>query len=148
MANITETLVSDHAVFIGVFDWIKQALPGLTTLEEVKMLAGLVEALLRNHGDVETDLAFVALDHALYHKGQLNRLHEEHDEIDDRLKQVQTATSLPDARRLLRLALLASRQHFRREERIIFPLMEKALQKETLAKLGGVRMRQYLARGR
>ena len=148
MANITETLVADHAVFISVFDWIKQALPRITTLEEVKILAGLVEALLRNHGDVETDLAFVALDHALYHKGQLNRLHEDHDEIDDRLKRVQAATNLADARRLLRIALLASRQHFRREERIIFPLIEKVLRKETLAKLGGVRMRQYLARGR
>jgi iron-sulfur cluster repair protein YtfE (RIC family) len=148
MASITETLVSDHAVFIGVFGWIKQVLPRLTTLGEVKLLAGLVEALLRDHADVETDLAFIALDHALYNKGQLNRLHEDHDEIDDRLKQVQTAANLSDARRLLRLALLASRQHFRREERIIFPLIEKVLQKETLTKLGGVRMRQYLARGR
>jgi iron-sulfur cluster repair protein YtfE (RIC family) len=112
------------------------------------MLAGLVEALLRDHGDVETDLAFIALDHALYDKGRLHRLHEDHEEIDDRLKRVQAATNLSDARRLLRLALLASRQHFRREERIIFPLIEKELQEETLTKLGGVRMRQYLARGK
>jgi len=148
MASITETLVADHAVFIGVFDWIKRTLPRLTTLEEAKMLAGLVEALLRDHGDVETDLAFIALDHALYDKGRLHRLHEDHEEIDDRLKRVQAATNLSDARRLLRLALLASRQHFRREERIIFPLIEKELQEETLTKLGGVRMRQYLARGK
>jgi hemerythrin-like domain-containing protein len=148
MANITETLVTDHAVFIGVFDWIKQALPRLATLEEVKMLAGLVEALLRDHADVENDLAFIALDHALYNKGQLSRLHEDHDEINDHLKQAQAATRLSDARRLLRLALLASRQHFRREERVIFPLMERVLQKETLTKLGEVRMRQYMARGR
>jgi len=136
-------------VFISVFDWIEQALPRLNTLEEAKMLGGLVEALLRDHGDVETNLAFVALDHALYHhKGHLDRLHEDHDEIDDRLKQVQVATDLADARRLLKAALLASRQHFRREERTIFPLIEKVFQKETLAKLGEAQLRQHPARGK
>jgi hemerythrin-like domain-containing protein len=146
MILITETLITEHAVFLTVFDQIGRALPKLKRLEEAKMLAGLVEALLRNHGAVETDLAFVALDHALYHKGQLNRLHEDHEEIDGRLKRVQTATSLTDARRLLKAALAASRLHFRHEEQAVFPLIEKVLQKETLTELGKARMRQYLAR--
>ena len=146
MMNITEVLTTEHAVFLTVFDQIERALPKLKRLEEAKMLAGLVEALLQDHGDAETNLAFVALDHALDQKGQLNRLHQDHDEIDDRLRRVKTVTKLPDARRLLKAALLASRQHFRREERTIFPLIEKMLQKETLAELGKVRMQLHLAR--
>ena len=146
MVNITEVLTTEHAVFLTVFDQIERALPKLKRLEEAKMLAGLVEALLQDHGDAETNLAFVALDHALDQKGQLNRLHQDHDEIDDRLRRVKTVTKLPDARRLLKAALLASRQHFRREEQTIFPLIEKMLQKETLTELGKVRMQLHLAR--
>lgn len=148
MVNITEVLTTEHAVFLTVFDQIERALPKLKRLEEAKMLAGLVEALLQDHGDAETNLAFVALDHALDQKGQLNRLHQDHDEIDDRLRRVKTVTKLPDARRLLKAALLASRQHFRREERTIFPLIEKMLQKETLAELGKVRIELHLARAK
>jgi hemerythrin-like domain-containing protein len=148
MVNITEVLTTEHAVFLTVFDQIERALPKLKRLEEAKMLAGLVEALLQDHGDAETNLAFVALDHALDQKGQLNRLHQDHDEIDDRLRRVKTVTKLPDARRLLKAALLASRQHFRREERTIFPLIEKMLQKETLAGLGKVRIELHLARAK
>jgi len=112
------------------------------------MLAGLVEALLQDHGDAETNLAFVALDHALDQKGRLDRLHEDHDEIDDHLRQVKTAATLPEAQRLLTAALLASRKHFRREELTVFPLIEKVLQQETLAKLGRVWMQQHLARAK
>jgi hemerythrin-like domain-containing protein len=146
MMNITEVLITEHAVFLTVFDQIERALPKLKRLEEAKMLAGLVEALLQDHGDAETNLAFVALDHALDQKGQLDRLHEDHDEIDDHLKQVKTAATLPDAQRLLKVALTASRQHFHREELTVFPLIEKVLQKETLMELGKVWMQQHLAR--
>lgn len=135
-------------MFTTVFDQIEQTLPQLRTPGEAKMLAGLVEALLQDHGDAETNLAFVALDHALDNKNRLDRLHQDHDEIDDRLRQVRKATELADARRLLRAALLATRHHFRREERLIFPLIEKMLQKETLTKLGEVWMQRRLARAR
>jgi len=146
--NITEILVTEHAVFLTVFDQIERALPKLKRVEEAKMLAGLVEALLEDHGDAETNLAFVALDHALDQKGQLDRLHHDHDEIDDRLKRVKTATKLSDAKKLLKAALLASRQHFRREERAVFPLIEKVLKKETLTELGKVRTQRHPARAK
>jgi hemerythrin-like domain-containing protein len=42
----------------------------------------------------------------------------------------------PKARRLLKAAITATREHFRGEERSVFPLLEKVLQEETLTKLG------------
>ena len=146
MISITEVLSTEHAVFLTVFDQIELALPKLKRLEEAKMLAGLVEALLQDHGEAETNLAFVALDHALVQNGRLDRLHQDHDEIDDHLRQVKAAAKLPDARRLLKVALLASRKHFRREEQTIFPLIEKMLHRETLTELGKVRMQRRPAR--
>ena len=89
MMKITEALITEHRVFLSVFDQIERVLPRLTTLAEVKALAGVIEGLLEDHAETETNLAFLALDHVMHHKGQLDRLHAEHHEIDASLHQVQ-----------------------------------------------------------
>ena len=133
--KITEVLVTEHRIFVHVFDEIERALPRLTTLAEVRTLAGLVESLLTDHAGTETDLAYLAFDHVLQDKGQLDRLHQEHQEIDASLRQVQTAGDCAAACRLLETALRASREHMRFEEQSVFPLLERALQPETLTEL-------------
>lgn len=145
MLPITQALITEHAVFTTVFNKIEHLLPGLHTVDEVKLLGALVEALLEEHGAAETDLAYAALDHALDHEGRLNKLHEEHHEIDARLRAIQTAATLTDAQHLLKLALRSARKHFKREERNVFPLLEQMLHKETLAQLGGGWMDQHRA---
>lgn len=145
MLPITQALITEHAVFTTVFNKIEHQLPGLRTVEEVKLLGSLVETLLQEHGATETDLAYVALDHALDHEGRLDELHEDHHEIDSCLREVQAATTLADARHLLKLALHSSRNHFQREESNIFPLLEKMLQAESLVQLGDGWMEQHRA---
>lgn len=148
MITITTALATEHVVFAAVFDEIERTLPNLTSLGEVKMLSGLVEKLLRGHGETETDLAYVALDHALDQRGQLDQLHQDHHEIDTCLRRVREAVDLSEARGLLKGALQASRLHFLREERSVFPLIEQVLDQETLAGLGTAwKDRQQLQRG-
>jgi hemerythrin-like domain-containing protein len=134
--KITEALVAEHNTFLTVFDQIERVLPSLTTQTEVRTMARIVEGLLESHAKTETNLAYLALDHVLAHNGELKRMHQDHREIDDRLKAVHTARTCAEARRLLKASLLGSREHFRLEERSIFPLLEKALQKATLLELG------------
>jgi hemerythrin-like domain-containing protein len=111
-------------------------LPSLTTPAEVRNMASIVEGLLQGHAETEANLAYLALDHVLEHQGGLQRMHQDHREIDDRLKQVHTAGTCAEARRLLKAALLSSREHFRLEERSIFPLLERMLHQDTLMQLG------------
>ncbi|MGD0615353.1 MAG: hemerythrin domain-containing protein, partial [Verrucomicrobiota bacterium] len=66
----------------------------------------------------------------------LDCLYEDHEEIDGRLAQIKATQDLKEARRLLTAAITAARKHFQREERIIFPLIERTLQKNTLKELG------------
>ena len=136
MATITTTLVTEHAIFCIVFDQIERLLPGLESTREVKLLSTLVEGLLGKHSEAETDLAYAALDHVLAEKGKLARLRQDHKEIDNNFKLVHGASSLAEAQRLLKEALAASREHFRHEEQIVFPLLERALPGETLIELG------------
>ena len=143
--KITEILVAEHRIFLSVFDQIERALPGVTTLTEARMLARLVEGMLESHAGTETELAYLALDHVLQDKGQLDRLHEEHHEIDTSLHLVHLAGDVARARLMLQTALGASRRHFVFEEQSVFPLIESALQSETLAGLAATWMQRFEA---
>jgi len=134
--RITEALVAEHTIFLGVFDQIERVLPSLVTPAEVRTMASIVEGLLEGHAKTETNLAYLALDHVLEHNGELKRMYQDHHEIDERLRNVRTASTCSEARRLLKLAIGASREHFQGEERSVFPLLERSLGEETLTALG------------
>ena len=145
MISITDVLSSEHRVFTELFDQIERLLPGLATLAEVRLLTTLIEGLLQSHADAERNLAYAALDHALEDRAQLDRLHQDHDEIDASLKRAGTSKQLEEARRLLKASIAVSREHFRREERSVFPLLERILLQDTLAALGSARVQPCAA---
>jgi hemerythrin-like domain-containing protein len=134
--RITEALIAEHTIFLGVFDQIERVLPSLATSAEVRTMASIVERLLEAHAKTEANLAYLALDHVLEHNGELRRMHQDHHEIDERLRNVHTANTCAEARRLLKVAIGTTREHFQCEERSVFPLLEKTLEEETLIELG------------
>jgi len=143
MATITATLIMEHAIFCTVFDQIERVLPGLNSVPEVRVLSIVVEGLLAGHADTEANLAYAALDHVLAEKGKLDRLHRDHKEIDDNFKRLHSVGGLAEAQLLLQKALAASREHFRFEERVLFPLLERVLPGDTLDDLGKASLRKY-----
>jgi len=134
--KITHILVAEHVVFHNLFDHIEKTLPRLKTLAEVKSLGATLDALMRPHANTEDELLMGPLEHCLEQIGQNETFHEEHEEIDDQLAQVQKARGPKQARELLLRAVLRSREHFDKEERIVFPLAERLLKTKTLSSLG------------
>jgi hemerythrin-like domain-containing protein len=140
--KITEALIAEHQVFHSLFDYIESAIPRLKTVGEVKVLAGVLEAALKAHSATEDELLLAPLEHCFEQMGQADIFHEEHEEIDRNLGQIQKARQGAAARKLLMAAVLASRAHFDKEERIVFPLAEKSLSPRTLLNLGNAWARQ------
>jgi len=134
---ITNFLATEHAVFCELFDEIDRLLPEVQTVAEVRLLSRLVEGVLSRHADVEQNLAYAALDHALAEKGELNQLYQDHEEIDACLHHATLAAEFVEAVRFLQAGLKASREHFRWEEEAIFPLFEKLFDPAALEALGG-----------
>lgn len=134
--KITEALLAEHQVFHSLFDHVERALPRLKTLAEIKVLAALIEGPLKAHSDAEDELLFAPLEHCIEQLGQADTFHQEHEEIDRSLSQVRRIREVAKARKLLLAAVLASRSHFNKEERIVFPLAEKSLSPRTLQNLG------------
>jgi hemerythrin-like domain-containing protein len=140
--KIQDALAEQHTVLCALFDEIKSELPGLTRLAEVRLLTRIVQRLLIRHGELEESTLLPALDHLLEDRGQRDRFYEEHEELDSRLRRVHIASQLPEARRLLREALEASRRHFCHEETVLFPLADSLFSDETPEALVQVRHRQ------
>jgi hemerythrin-like domain-containing protein len=147
METITQALVLEHAVFCDVFNQIERVLAGAQSAAEVKLLALVVEGLLSGHGETETNLAYSALDHALADRGTLQRMHQDHHEIDDHFKRIHRTADAAEAQHLFKKALAATRDHFRREEKHVFPLLEKTLQRDSLGALGRKWMESHSVSG-
>jgi len=131
--------------FCDVFDQIERVLSSPKSVSEIKLLASVVEGLLSKHAETETNLAYWALDHVLADQGALDRLYQDHKEIDDQFKRIHQAADPVVALRLLKKALAATREHFCCEEKNVFPLLEKTLQPATLLALGRQGMESHLA---
>lgn len=140
--KITDVLRAEHAVFHNLFDHIEATAPRAKTLGEVKGLAVLVEKLHGPHSKLEDDLFIEPLEPYFDQMGQRETFHAEHEHIEAALANVQKTRALKDAKKILLNAIAASRKHFEKEERIVFPLAERILKAKTLSELG----EQWLSR--
>lgn len=140
--KITDVLRAEHAVFHNLFDHIEATAPRLKTLAEVKALAAVVEKVHEPHARTEDDLFMEPLEHCFDQIGQQETFHEEHRRIEEMLAGVHRARTLKDARRILLGAIATSRDHFDKEERIVFPLAERVLKAKTLSELGQAWLRR------
>ena len=134
--KITDVLRAEHAVFHDLFDHIESAVPKLKTLSEVKALAAVVDKVHAPHSKTEDDLFIEPLEPYFDQMGQRETFHAEHEHIDAALARVQAARTVKEAKKILLNAIAASRKHFDKEERIVFPLAERILKTKTLSGLG------------
>ena len=144
--KITEILMAEHAVFHNLFDHVETALPRTRTTAEVKSLATLVDRVMAPHSKTEDDLFIEPLEHCFEQIGQNETFHAEHRRIEEMLATVQRARTLAMAKKILLGAIAASREHFDKEERIVFPMAERVLKPKTLSDLGAEWLKKREAR--
>jgi hemerythrin-like domain-containing protein len=140
--KITDVLRAEHAVFHNLFDHIEVTVPRLKTLGEVKALAAVVEKLHEPHAKTEDDLFMEPLEHCFDQIGQNETFHEEHRQIELALARTHQAKTMKAAKGILLGAIAACREHFDKEERIVFPMAERILKAKTLSELGEAWLRR------
>ena len=138
--------MAEHAVFHNLFDYIEAATPKLKTLAEVRSMALLVDRITAPHSQTEDELFIEPLEHCFEQIGQRDTFHHEHEMIDEMLVKVTQARNLKTAKKLLLAAMAASRKHFDKEERLVFPMAERVLKAKTLNDLGDAWMKRREAR--
>ena len=134
--KIIEALLGEHGVFYAQFDHLEQAVPAAESLAKVQSQAAVLTAALATHAGLENELLFSTLDPHLGQMGPLAVMRMEHDEIENTLGQVQEAQDLAQAQRLVLHAVRVARDHFAKEEQVLFPMAHQVLDENTLTQLG------------
>ena len=134
--KITDALLGEHAMLYAQFDYLAQATPAAESLAVVHSLAAGLTATLASHAHLEDELLFSALDPYLGPMGPLAVMRMEHDQIEGLLDRIPTTKELRQAQGLLQQALQVARGHFAKEEQVLFPIAEQALDQGRLAELG------------
>jgi len=134
--KIIDILRAEHTVFHHLFDHIEMTALQLKTLAEVKSVAALIDKVMAPHSQTEDELFIEPLAHCFEQIGQNETFHHEHELIEEMLAGVRKARTLKDGKRLLLGVIAASRKHFEKEERIVFPMAERVLKAKTLSDLG------------
>ena len=135
--KVTEAFLGEHGVFYAQFDRLDTAIPSAQTVPEVREQAALLASALMPHATLEDELLFSHLEGRLgAESGPLPVLRGEHDQIEDALASAQEARDLAGAKRDVLHAVELAREHFAKEEQILFPLAERVLDDRTLRELG------------
>ena len=134
--KITDAFLGEHGVFYARFSHLEEVFPQTESLEEVHAQAALLTAALATHARLEEDLLFTSLDPHLGPMGPLTVMRAEHNEIEGTLTRIPEVKDLVEARGLLLHALQVARQHFAKEEQVLFPMANQILGEETLTRLG------------
>ncbi len=134
--RITDALLGEHGAFYAQFDRLEETLPHATTTAEVREQAALLAAALVTHAKLEDALLFDRMRLAGADEGLLDTMEAEHTEIAGLLTRAQGSQDVRVSREHLLDAVARAREHFAKEERLAFPLAERALGATVLTELG------------
>lgn len=136
--KLTDALRGEHGAFYTLFDLIE----GMAT-EENQVMARIqgaitvLTAMVDAHATLEEELLFPALEPLLgKDSGPLAVMLREHEEMEQRLMDLEGAVGIDEALALAQQALDTARSHFQKEERVLFPLAERLLGEKKLVELG------------
>jgi len=146
--KITDAFIAEHAVLYAQLDHLEHAIPAAKTAAEVKAMAGVLEAALRTHADLEDQLLFNHLEPGLDQMGMLEKVQHEHGAIAEGFRRVQQARTRTDAQRRLLNIIHLTRKEFDLEDRVLFRIAEETLRSETLMKLGKMWARERIVPAR
>jgi regulator of cell morphogenesis and NO signaling len=133
--KITDALYGEHGPLYALLAHCESSAPQWELAD--LMLAGrAVEAALLSHAEVEDDLLFRAVEAKMPPGGPAEVMRAEHEEIDATLAALRVAGDEAAARRAVLQVVALARDHFVKEEQVLFPIAEELLPREELERLG------------
>ena len=124
--NIASALLAEHGVFYAQFDYLERTLP-TASLEEIKLLGGMLQSALEGHADLEDDVLIAAVEERVGKEGVTAAMRDEHNEIRQLVSRLPYAKTADEAREILLNIIEMARSHFAKEEEALFPLAEQVL---------------------
>jgi hemerythrin-like domain-containing protein len=141
--KITDALLGEHAVIYPLLDELARG--DFMTASEARGQARVVAAALGSHATLEDELLFEPLEqHLGTGAGPLAVMRLEHDEIEAVLARLCEIEEPVEARTTATRLVALARDHFAKEEQVLFPLAEQVLGELGLEQLGAEWARRRL----
>jgi iron-sulfur cluster repair protein YtfE (RIC family) len=134
--KITEGLLGEHALSQALFDRVEAIADDAQTLAELVLAASVLSSAVLSHAQLEDEVLFPALAEGGQVEGPLNVMRAEHKEIELLAAAVSSSVTLEEAREVVLRLLDVLREHFGKEEQVLFPMCERMLGEQKLTELG------------
>ncbi|HEY4621279.1 MAG TPA: hemerythrin domain-containing protein [Gaiellaceae bacterium] len=133
--TITDALLGEHGVIYALLGHLTSR--PFRSAEEARTKAAELAAGLATHARIEDDLLFVALEGPLGpNGGPLAVMREEHAEVEGTLERLTRVDDVQEADALASHLASVAREHFAKEEQVLFPMAEQLLGEQVLRDLG------------
>ena len=133
--TITDALLGEHAVIYALLGHLTSRPFG--SAEEARIQAAELAAGLATHAHLEDELLFVALEGPLGpNGGPLAVMRAEHAEVEGTLERLAQVEDVGEAAELAGHLVTVAREHFAKEEQVLFPMAEELLGEDVLRGLG------------
>ncbi len=134
--KLTDALLGEHGVLYALFDQAEALTATATSVVQIQEAMVALSAVILSHSNLEEELLFPALEAHMGTTGPLAVMRTEHDEIDQALRQIEAARNLDDGAECVARVLSILRDHFQKEEEVLFSIARQTLDEETQVRLG------------
>jgi hemerythrin-like domain-containing protein len=133
--KITDALKDEHRILSARMDTLERLLDAGESLSGLRSAAAQLSGALLSHAHFEDDLLFPALEAHMGGDGPLAVMRAEHEEIESGLGALGAQQSAEEARETLAQLLQVARQHFAKENEVLFRIAENVLDGGVLEQL-------------
>ena len=134
--NILKALLGEHAVFYAQFSHLERTLPGMEEAGLIRAQGALLAAGLASHAALENELLFDLLEARQGQMGPVTVMRMEHQQIETQLQALAAEGAAAPARERLLDVLRQARDHFAKEEQVLFPMAANILTQAELRAAG------------
>jgi hemerythrin-like domain-containing protein len=135
--KLTDALLGEHGAIYALFDHVEEIASTASSVGQIHGAMTALEAMVLSHATLEEELLFSALEPQMGRiSGPLAVMHSEHEEMQALLERIEEAEDVGDAVQWISRTLNSARNHFKKEEQVLFPMAEDVLGDETLYRLG------------
>jgi len=135
--KITDAMRGEHGPLYALFLHCEESALKWE-LADLLLAGRCIEAALLSHARVEDDLLFTAIERVMPPGGPASAMRAEHDEIDQELTALRAAGTESQARQAMAAVIEKARDHFQKEEMVLFPLADELLAPAELESLARV----------
>ena len=133
--KLTDALLGEHGVFYALFEDLERSLSAAETADDVHRAAAPMAAALTSHAELENEVLFPALEARIGPAGPLAVMRAEHEEIEALLEDLPGIGDPAQAAAALRDIIDTARNHFAKEENVLFRLAAAEVPEAELCEL-------------